>query len=889
MPSSNEESKTSSASYEFRPAIEKFSYGLDEEIPIDIIFEADSPIKSLDSSANGFIEKQAPKLTQGRVTALIKASDNLNSLQYTVYANLANGSQLEANIYGIVEDGRLYVNGNSFFGARDVYMSEMLQSDKITERQYELYLKADSVDSFAETSYSVTTVPGDIDTKAASDTYVTGTLRWRDDWGNWHPLQYTKVTIMDEGGGWLFGWWDSDLGSVYTNANGVFSFGFSNRSGGRNIYIKVYPAGENSVVKTGANNEYVWRSSTSSGVATGSTTVKNFDITMASEMGRAFQVSQATIIAARYAKTMNGSNIANVTVRYPHNESSTGCFYSGNTVYIVGNRTNDNQMISGVLFRSYASWDVIQHEYNHHVQNKLGITANPGGWHTFGNNMYDHYMSHHGGASAGNCLNSSGAITCANPSAANAKDRAIKIAYAESWPSVVSGMAQQYAITYWRLDNNIQTVGDTGYNSYNGAAINYNTTAVRSGETVEASVAGVLWDLYDNDAESHDRLALGHTSFWNLSINSGAKTLSALINYFNANYSSYYYTSRLGDILSYYRMAATNINTSSALTTSPPTFNWTPNGTSNSLRNNSFIVIFYAENQSEILRVSTTSTSLTLTQDQWNSILYTYGQTFYVAVIATQTGSPSTGGYYSNFVAYTKPIQAPITESFTFTKTTRYIEKITSLSPGNYVDYYVTFYKAGHYDKLIQTFGPRDTTISIYDASGSRVAYNDDAGYGLNALIFFKPVDGVQYKIRVKFYSSSVAGDVKLVIFPAASMNGIEPTTYENLLPISMPNTLSGNMVYGTAIGYRITPPTTGTYMFETVSVGDPRLDMYLYIIDPRSTAPSYQDDDSGGNLQAKLSVEMEAGIPYLMIITRYNPTADWDGGWYHLHITQQS
>ena len=169
MPSSNEESKTSSASYEFRPAIEKFSYGLDEEIPIDIIFEADSPIKSLDSSANGFIEKQAPKLTQGRVTALIKASDNLNSLQYTVYANLANGSQLEANIYGIVEDGRLYVNGNSFFGARDVYMSEMLQSDKITERQYELYLKADSVDSFAETSYSVTTVPGDIDTKAASD------------------------------------------------------------------------------------------------------------------------------------------------------------------------------------------------------------------------------------------------------------------------------------------------------------------------------------------------------------------------------------------------------------------------------------------------------------------------------------------------------------------------------------------------------------------------------------------------------------------------------------------------------------------------------------------------------------------------------------------------
>jgi len=211
---------------------------------------------------------------------------------------------------------------------------------------------------------------------ASGDTWVSGTLQWIDDWENTHPLQHTKVTVYDKEGDLLIGWWDRDLCTVYTNANGNFSVGFSNRSGGSNIFIKVWPEGENSVVKTGANNEYVWCSETVWSVATGSTTTINRTFNMRDtgnfidgvegdgDLGRAFQVSQATIIAARYITEMRGSSISDVTVRYPHNESSTGCFYSENTVYIIGNRdiTLDTTFINGVRFRSYASRDVIMHD-----------------------------------------------------------------------------------------------------------------------------------------------------------------------------------------------------------------------------------------------------------------------------------------------------------------------------------------------------------------------------------------------------------------------------------------------------------------------------------------------------------------------------------------------
>ena len=70
----------------------------------------------------------------------------------------------------------------------------------------------------------------------------------------------------------------------------------------------------------------------------------------------------------------------------------------------------------------------------------------------------------------------------------------------------------------------------------------------------------------------------------------------------------------------------------------------------------------------------------------------------------------------------------------------------------------------------------------------------------------------------------------------------------------------------------RYTPPTSGSYTFETT--GD--YDTYLYVIDPRSheklVANEDYNDDGGEGTNALLTIDLDANVPYLVIISPYNP-----------------
>ena len=54
---------------------------------------------------------------------------------------------------------------------------------------------------------------------------------------------------------------------------------------------------------------------------------------------------------------------------------------------------------------------------------------------------------------------------------------------------------------------------------------------------------------------------------------------------------------------------------------------------------------------------------------------------------------------------------------------------------------------------------------------------------------------------------------------------------------------------------------------------GDPRIDTYLYLIDPTATAPCISNDDGGGNLQASIETQLRPNIPYLLILSAYDIT----------------
>ena len=642
---------TSEENENIYPIINQFVYDALDDFIVSFNIESKYDVEAVNYENYGFCVVDDPIISEQKIIVRMMHDGYVSNPTIKIYAVLSNGNIISTRLYGIVENNKLYLNKNSFNAARDIYFSELLKNSIISTREYEKLLMNSNKESinFNADKKKELELP-----KSSTGGWVTGMVRWQDDWGNRHPLQYTKISIYDEDP--LI---DEFLGTVYTDVDGEFIFSFDDNDdgvfgGGKDIFIKVWSEGINSVVRSGSNSVYVICSDTYWDVLTGSTTqIKTIDINMNTDLGRAFQVSQAIITCANYVSTMQGTNMASVNVRYPHNENSNGCFYRNynDTIYIVGNREDDDNEISGEILHSYASWDVIMHEYGHFVQDKLNIEDNPGGDHWTNINMYDHYMSHHnGGPITPDCGGD-----CANPSESSAKTEAIKIAYAESWPSILGALAQQYYITTGILDNNIPTVGDSEYDSYNSLHIYYNG-GVRGGETVEESIMGVLWDVYDNDFESHDSISIDHSGWWNLTVGGSPKTFSAVVNRFYSLYSSYTMWDPFDRLLEYYKMSPENINYSGVLVThSAPTFSWVPNGTSGSLLNNSFRVMIYDSNHSLIVDYYTTSTSTTLTQSQWNSVMSATGSKFYITIGGSQTNSTSTGYYYSALKEFNKP------------------------------------------------------------------------------------------------------------------------------------------------------------------------------------------------------------------------------------------
>ena len=112
------------------------------------------------------------------------------------------------------------------------------------------------------------------------------------------------------------------------NEFGDYVFTFNHTVPYHNIYVKIYPGGRNSIVKTGNGGDYVYTSGTVSNIAPGSNICIGWTIDMTSDLGRAFQISQAINVATEYVKQMNNAYIAPVTVKYPHVENSSSCFYS---------------------------------------------------------------------------------------------------------------------------------------------------------------------------------------------------------------------------------------------------------------------------------------------------------------------------------------------------------------------------------------------------------------------------------------------------------------------------------------------------------------------------------------------------------------------------------
>ncbi|MBO7169907.1 MAG: hypothetical protein J6W28_01870, partial [Clostridia bacterium] len=427
-------------------------------------------------------------------------------------------------------------------------------------------------------------------------------------------------------------------------------------------------------------------------------------------------------------------------------EQSENPYYRNGTIHLLDVSTPTEENATTPI-DIYANWDVIMHEYGHHIQEQLNLRAGPGVKHDSTKNQIDELEN---------------------------KSDGIRLAWKEAWATVFALLAQD---EYSDLLQGIPLTCSSEKTNFEGNTTDVETISSTKGEGCEESIMAVLWDVFDfSYDEENDAVSLGHNDFWDITTISGTTTFSAFIANFYAEYPEHIHD--IGLNLSEYGMATSKPDMTESYVPgiySPPEFYFGPQGGSTESPNNSFTLIFYDGNGQRINNDIVVNVqedpiySITLTQEQWNTILDAPGSTYRVAVIARQLHTPSTGPYYSAlsdvFDKPTASLPLPLpTTTLSIASNSRYAEQIVTLQPGQYKDYLVTFGASSM--KIIQTFGLHNTTISIYNINRALLASDTGSGYSNNAFLSYSFTANTVYYIRVQLNHPTQSGDVKLVFTP---------------------------------------------------------------------------------------------------------------------------
>ncbi len=536
----------------------------------------------------------------------------------TIKVNLANSNTLSLTIYSYRTDYGVFLNSESLELAEDNYYSFLLYNDYITEDDYANYVNPKSLPSIEKDEETIADVNNVSDSKVKrrknTTTFLEGTISWIDDEYNLsHPLSGIMVEIYDKD--WIGSQY---LGFTYTNENGFYSFSFQNQTlfenGGYDIFIRVCSKSENSSVVKSLffDNCYYVQSEVTENVTTGKYYNKSMTINMDTKAGKAIQIAQALSFGNEYVKEMNDDKPAPyVSAKYPTSGSYQNFF--------------------GLHYAKddYKFWDILLHEYGHHLQEWMGITNSPGGTHYIG----------------GDCIKFNG------------KNKGIRLAWGEAWPTVFALQVTDYFSN--RLKN-IRYICDNEYNSSGDPtpwSFDLENVYSSYGEGCEGTIMAVLYDLYDEKKESFDEIALGHQELWNIMKSCKSKTFSQFANYIYEN--DLLDKNLFGKLLSNYGMSAKDlyilkVDNSSKI----PSFKWSEGGnySSSASKSNKFNLEFFDFYGKTILTTADIfSNEYKPSLDEWNKIINAPGNTYYISIKTYQTSKPATGVYYSEYYDFIKP------------------------------------------------------------------------------------------------------------------------------------------------------------------------------------------------------------------------------------------
>lgn len=468
---------------------------------------------------------------------------------------------------------------------------------------------------------------------------VSGTFLWTDTKDQTHPLVGAKIHFTMEGS-----WWSAD---TMTDKNGHYQIGYSDvwHWGYGKLHLSLYSDGNLVGVKhaNGDFYEHAYTFSSGSGKQQYSHT---FSVDSDGDMGRAMMVFQAGVNFSSFADQMDATDMTYCSIYYPCNDSEKygPAYYQNNGIYLTGK----NYRLSPV--QSYASWDVIGHEYGHHVQHVYGISNNVGGEHEIGKNLIDVLAK--SSKYQGNSQ--------------KAKEDGMKLAWNEAWPTFWSTEAQ----THFTSDvKTVPWVGDTAFLAFNYVSYDLNEydPAASFGDADERAIQRILFKLVSPEQDQYDKFSIPFATLWNLAKTQKPKTFSEFV---AALYQTGIDKKNFGLLLGQYRVVADTITVTKQWSEeNPPSFTWSTFSGSTYFPFNQFDLCFEVGGTlvHKAVNLNATGNTITYTPSEqiWKKI-YTYNWKYLLIqfyFVARQASAPSSGDYYSQAFSMTAlPSNINVTE-----------------------------------------------------------------------------------------------------------------------------------------------------------------------------------------------------------------------------------
>lgn len=280
-------------------------------------------------------------------------------------------------------------------------------------------------------------------------------------------------------------------------------------------------------------------------------------------------------------------------------------------------------------------WDVVLHEYGHHLSNVDNLDQSPGGFHGYGTSNVPLYGKLNG----------------------------LRLAWGEGLGTYL-GIAMQHVdpvgqnlpLTKWDVGDTFYTDSRNGLVDLETHTINWGGVTTEQGEGDELAVCRILWDLADPANETHDRISIGHVALYDVLNNiSGLDMLEDVWDHY-FNISSDAERIDFGAIFEEYGISphpfgTSPINTSLLRTDEPPTFQWERGNFS---ANDEFqLIVFDDDLSNRLLDISVPGdvSNYTLTSDEWGVLRVwsaTVGEEFNFVVAGSDTTDFTTGSYWSD-------------------------------------------------------------------------------------------------------------------------------------------------------------------------------------------------------------------------------------------------